>query len=152
MINWLIAATNLIVCVTVVKLILNQLERARESSSWPSVEATILSSRTKSTGRAGIMRPAVTFTYSIEGKVYESRRVFVGWESGGESREATEKILARYPIGARVAAAFDPEKPSYCVLLPGFRSNHKTMIFVGVVFVCAFFGATIFFLFLPIAK
>lgn len=131
---WFITALFLISGVVLLGFALAHLWRARQSQSWPAVEATVSSVGVANEIGEGVsFRPEVRFTYSFGGQVYESTRVRVGWSMSATQHWAAG-VVARYPKGSRVRAAVDPRDPEFCVLE---RGVHR-FLWVSLAFSSAF--------------
>lgn len=116
---WFIAALFLISGLVLLGFALAHLWRARQSQSWPAVEALVSSVGVANEIGEGVsFRPEVRFSYSFGGQVYESTRVRVGWSMSATQHWAAS-LVARYPKGSRVSAAVDPQEPAFCVLERG---------------------------------
>jgi hypothetical protein len=117
-----------------------QLNLARAAESWPTVEAVIVSSElvveddtvsedeTVETYGADIV-----FTYTIDGVSYRSGRVSFGSYRSSDIGHAYA-IIERYPVGATVAAHYDPADPSSAVLEPGYAAGITLFFVVGGLF------------------
>ncbi len=122
---FLIAGTVLLSAVGVGFTVLGaeQVARGKESTSWPSVEGRIVSSRVDissepSTGGDSMGYEAnVLYRYSVDGAGFESRRIsFTGLGRGKKSARAA---VARYPKGKKVQVFHDPMDPASAVLETG---------------------------------
>src|SRR5258706_12204589 len=81
--------------------------------SWQDMTCTVLSSRVGEHGNTYSVD--VVYTYSIDGRAYQSNRYgFLAGSSSG--RAGKEEIVARYPSGARVSCWVDPAHPDQAVL------------------------------------
>ena len=129
---------------------------ARDSITWPRVEARITSSRVEKdvttthspSGRldtAVSCFPTVEYEYEVQGLTYSSSRVlFLNVSYPEDEAEAT---VARYPAGGTALASVHPRNPWLAVLEPGLRqsSGHYAKgLVVGGVFAVA--GAAVWFL------
>jgi hypothetical protein len=104
--------------------------RARQSSSWPTVDATVLDARVVGTSKGS--RPKIRYRYQTPDGPRESDRLVVGW-MWGMSGAGPQRIVGQFPKGATVRVAVDPADPRYSVLLPGLKS-HQVLTAVGSVF------------------
>jgi Protein of unknown function (DUF3592) len=87
------------------------------SRSWTETTCTVLSSQVgeHSDSDGSTYSVDVVYTYSVEGRAYQSDRYgFLGGSSSG--RSGKEAVVARYPPGARVSCWFDPAHPEMAVL------------------------------------
>jgi hypothetical protein len=104
--------------------------RARQSRSWPTVDATVVDARVVGTGKG--LRPKIRYRYQTPDGPHESDRLIVGW-MWGVSGAGPERIVGQFPKGATVRVAVDPAHPRYSVLLPGL-SGHQVLTAIGSVF------------------
>ena len=105
--------------------------REAASRRWPCADGVVLQAERfvlHHSGRHGRVlmdvEPAVTVEYRVDGAVYQTRQL--RW--AGTPAWAVSRILARYPVGARVRVAYDPANPECAVLEPG-----PTLMRVGYV-------------------
>lgn len=104
--------------------------RARQSRSWPTVDATVLDARIVGTSKGS--RPKIRYRYQTPDGPHESNRIVVGW-MWGVSGDGPQRIIGQFPKGATVRVAVDPSDPRYSVLLPGV-SGHQVLTAIGGVF------------------
>ena len=104
--------------------------RARQSRSWPTVDATVVDARVVGTSKGS--RPKIRYRYQTSDVPHESDRLVVGW-MWGVSGAGPERIVGQFPKGATVRVAVDPAAPRYSVLLPGL-SGHQVLTATGSVF------------------
>lgn len=108
---------------------MQNVKMARASANWPTVPGTVTS--------AGIKKvmfrrqPQIAYTYSVNGAPFSSQRV--SFASGYKSNEV-DPILARYPVGAAVAVAHDPQNPAEATLETG--ANKQVTAQVRILWVC----------------
>ena len=101
------------------------LVQAVRARSWPTVLAEVTSSKveegTSSIGTGGNRSsyrsfiPRVEYRYTVEGKSYLSQHILLGG-ARNPGQDSAEQIVARYPVGARVAAYYDPSNPGRAFL------------------------------------
>jgi len=108
---------------------------------WPAAEGKVLRScremRTRShAGRLKRMEYAkVLYEYKVDGKTYQSTRIYFGPELGGTL--ASRKAF-KYPEGATVAVRYNPKNPSEAVL----ERNAPAMLFLlGIVVFIVFLSS-----------
>ncbi|HSI51031.1 MAG TPA: DUF3592 domain-containing protein [Ideonella sp.] len=104
--------------------------RARQSRSWPTVDATVVDARVVGTSKGS--RPKIRYRYQTPDGPHESGRLVVGW-MWGVSGAGPERIVGQCPKGSTVRVAVDPADPRYSVLLPGLRF-HQVATAIGCVF------------------
>lgn len=86
-----------------------------EARHWPTTNATITKSRLWS--YRGSYSARVSYTYEIAGQQFVGKKVRPGIASSGR-RSAAQALLDRFPVGAHVAARYDPERPKRAYLDP----------------------------------
>jgi len=106
------------------------MRRAGRSSDWPVVPATILASRAVQQGSA--RSPRLEFAYSMAGQPRTGKRLWVGPRSIAVTGGWADRVVARYPMGAVVPAAVDPQDPGYAVLEPGLQAMHLLPMGIGL--------------------
>lgn len=100
-----------------------RLEEAWASAGWPTVEGTVVETRT--TRKTGTH---VRYRYEVAGREYESDRVRLVEKLWADGRS---EVAARYPEGKRVPVAYDPARPERAVLEPGTSWGAVAKKFVG---------------------
>lgn len=106
-----------------------EIQKAKASATWPTVNGTILSSE-----RAKVMfrkQPRVTYLYSVNGTALTSHRI--SFAAGYPPRE-TEAILRRYPVGKEVSVAYASDNPAEATLETG--SNRQVTAQMRVLLIC----------------
>ena len=91
----------------------------RAAASWAETAGTVLSTAIK-VGRVGQTRseiPVVIYTYSVDGRPYQSYRLRAG-DDTGQIRVIGDasRTLERYPVGSNVTVYYDPEDPANAAL------------------------------------
>jgi len=107
--------------------------RAKKSSSWPTVDCTIVDAQVMASPKGS--RPKIVYRYRVAGRDYESARVVIGglWETSGDG---SAQMVQRFPKSSVAAVALDPGDPAYSVLIPGVRLHQVlTAIFSAVIFI-----------------
>ena len=97
--------------------LLNNRLRAANSRDWPRAEGEIISARLRRPMLSGFGRyvPQIRFRYNANGQDWEHDHVMFGGHTPVNRAEA-DKVIARYPIGARVSVIHDPTDPRICAL------------------------------------
>ena len=92
---------------------------ARASAQWPAVFGQIVTSEVTTDTHEGETTyfDRIKYVYTVDGVEYQSSVVVIG----GHEYSA-HNVVARYPLGAEVSVAYDPNKPSRAVLEPGVES------------------------------
>lgn len=97
-----------------------QMLKAIESSSWPRVPCTIVSSRVVPTGRRGSMfQTNILYTYTYNGQPYQGHRYAI-IEVSSSSRTAKDQIVQHLPPGTSTDCFVNPSDPTQAVLVRGF--------------------------------
>jgi len=109
--------------------------RARRSTTWPTVPATMTESRVVQQGNA--RSPRLAFDYLASGQRHVGKRLWVGPRSIAVTGRWADRVAARYPMGAVVHVAVDPADPAYAVLEPGVKAVHWLPLVFGVATVAA---------------
>ncbi len=105
------------------------IQLAKASTSWPTVEGTIKTSET-----AKVMfrkQPRVTYSYSVNGASFTGNRISF---AAGHPPKETDAILSRYPVGQQVAVAHAPEDPAQATLETG--SNRQVTAEMRLLLIC----------------
>ena len=105
------------------------LRRARRSAAWPRTPGTILEARVVRQGNASSPRLTYRYRLGAEGRV--GHRLWVGPSSVAVTGDWADGVVARYPVGATVQVAVDPDDPAYAVLEPGPRALHWLLLVVA---------------------
>jgi hypothetical protein len=90
------------------------LQKAKASVNWPTTVGKVTASDFKK-----VMfrrQPQIAYTYSVNGAPFTSSRVSF---AGGYKPKEVDPVLARYPVGADVTVAHDPQNPAEATLETG---------------------------------
>jgi Protein of unknown function (DUF3592) len=109
------------------------------AKGWIKIEGEIVASEVKLWGShtsdddsdAGVV---IHYRYRVGGRDLEGSRIQIG---GGElalTRRDAERLVGKYPVGARVEVYYDPHKPEDAALEPQRRDNVATQIVFTLVF------------------
>lgn len=107
------------------------------SRSWPSTKARILQSEvervTSGSGedRSTSYHAKVTYEFTVDGVTYKGDRVAAA-DIGRDKSAHARRIVTRYPKGSRTSVYYMPEKPSKCLLEPGFQEQTFILPSVGL--------------------
>ncbi|MBN1120785.1 MAG: DUF3592 domain-containing protein [Anaerolineae bacterium] len=116
------------------------LQSARGSTSWPTVEGTIKESEVFEYYTDTAMYQAlVSYSYVVDNTRYTG--MTVGYEVGGSSNPAPQReIVERYPVGSKVTVYYDPNDPQIAVLEPGAKGSiwgpvirGTLLLFIGLI-------------------
>ena len=89
-------------------------QKAKASVNWPTTAGKVTASGIKK-----VMfrrQPQITYTYSVNGAPFTSQRISF---AGGYKPKEVDPILCRYPAGADVTVAHDPQNPGEATLETG---------------------------------
>jgi hypothetical protein len=103
--------------------------KARRSTAWPLLPATIVESRVLKQGNT--RKPRLAFDYQVAAQRHVGRRLWVGPTSISTSGDWADRVVARFPVGASVRVAVDPADASYAVLEPGLRAMHWLLLWIA---------------------
>lgn len=130
-----------IIGIVLIILYLRNKSKSKASQSWPSVEGQIVERKVKvstSTDEDGFTStsylPQITYSYTVDGTVYESHRVAFGSTPSYNANQKAEEFLTPYVEGASVKVFYNPEKPGESVLNQTMRSMTAGLV-VGIIFV-----------------
>lgn len=103
-------------------------QRAKASVNWPTTTGTVTASGIR---KAMFRRqPQVTYTYSVNGAPFTAQRISF---AGGYKPKEVDPVLARYPVGAVVTVAHDPQNPAEATLETGATKAVTAQVRVLVV-------------------
>jgi hypothetical protein len=104
-----------------------------KSNHWPTATGQILASTItyRRSGGSRAAYPVVMYAYQVEGKQYQSQRIYFGSAVGGS---AMTGVIKKYPVGAQVPVYYNPQNPADAVLE---RSSPmaKMLVFIGVIMI-----------------
>jgi hypothetical protein len=124
---------------------LRSMQRAQESTNWPSVAAVIVSSSVDSrSGNKGTTYQAkVLYDYTVDGTQYSSNRIGYG-DYGSSNPGHAREVVNQYPKGSKVEVFYMPDHPEESVLEPGIHLRTYFIPAFGAVFLFAGAGMFIF--------
>ena len=114
---------------------------------YSSLESIVKTKRTTSGSgtkrrRKTTYEANVRYEYTVDGTRHTSRKVSFG-QSSSSSAYRAEDIVDKYPTGAAIEAAYNPDKPDVAVLEPGVTTSSYIPLGVGIVFIIAGIGTAI---------
>lgn len=118
------------------------------ANAWPVVPGEIVESRVEERGSldSGPTRrtyvPIVEFRYEVGGQSYASRQVAIGLVVSG-SRAIANRVVGRYPIGAKVEVHYDPANPSEAALENPTRASWTLLGIAAACFAIALYTSRI---------
>ncbi len=89
---------------------------------WPQTQGAVTRSEVAriDDGESIIYKPAVLFTYLVDGREYASGSIRPGFEHRSSSFEGTwNRLIEKYPLGAPVTVIYNPAKPDEAFLGKG---------------------------------
>jgi hypothetical protein len=98
------------------------MEKAKASRFWPSVEGEVISSQITHLDEDGAdeYRPNIVYHYKVESREYEGHAAAFGMEGAAfRRRDSAERAQRPYPVGARVLVHYDPSNPSVSTIEAG---------------------------------
>ncbi|MBI3731636.1 MAG: DUF3592 domain-containing protein [Burkholderiales bacterium] len=111
--------------------------RARQSVSWPTVQATIrlcklqrywrpMTGYKDSIGQEWNFQ--ILYDYSVRGQAYQGYRPFFG---STPNKRVARNIVAKFPEGSLVSVSYHPQKPGLSALIPGVNRFTISGLFAG---------------------
>lgn len=123
------------------------------SPNWPTTKGKVTKNfigQTLGTGGVGFPVVCVFFEYTVNEKIYESKRKsFYPRARLWISDKRLEEELAQYPLGKEITIYYAPQKPSTAVICPGITSVFQIPVYIlmilsyGVCSVVSLFTAVI---------
>lgn len=101
------------------------MELARQSAEWPTVQGVVQESHIKSVrisrgkGTVPGFEAVVRYAYQAGGRSYKSGHIHYCNEPGSKPAGA-QHIVDNFPVGVGVTVAYNPARPSEAVLYPGY--------------------------------
>jgi Protein of unknown function (DUF3592) len=117
--------------------------RAIQSKRWPQTQGQVTESKVVEhstadpnhvTRRHIVYEPCVSYTYKVGNQAHSSRQIAMGVLQTSEAD--ADKVIARYPVGAKVAVFHDPKRPELAVLEPGRWVLPLVATIIGGVALC----------------
>lgn len=111
---------------------------AHATTRWPSTKGVIVISEVKAPPRRSSSSskanrthvPRVSYRYTVNGREYVDNRPTIGHVKG---KGASEKFVARFPVGARVTVYYNPDDPSRAVLVRGMGGRNPFWVGIPLV-------------------
>ena len=144
--NWILHAVMgfvfSIIGIYIAFLMLDEIKDGTASSNWPEAPGTIVSSSytsETSTGRRGrtriIYKPALRYTFQVEGKEYACDRLQFSPITSEDPQEI-QSLVNQLPRDSAVKVRYKPSDPSVAVLIPGIGTDRYVffgaLIAVGI--------------------
>lgn len=106
---------------------------AKQTLQWPKTDGHIKISEPASTLDAHL--PHIVYDYTAEGQQYQSTLQLPGGTT--PSPELAARYVERFPAGATIQVAYNPDQPDISTLEPGPRDGDWLIFSIGL-------GATVF--------
>ncbi len=118
--------------------------RGRQALSWPVVEGRLLecSLQENSDGESTTWEVQVRYSYSVEDREFEGKRVAFGY-SGSSTREEHQGIYEKLQSGSGVMVRYQPDNPNDSVLAAGFNRSTFLILAFAVTWLLFTTGFTI---------
>jgi len=118
---------------------LSEAASARASEHWPRTPGSIVTSgvSVEYDGYGRMYAADIRYRYVVDGHEYACGRVRFGGFWSFTWRRPADTLTKRFPVGAPVAVAYDPSKPSRGVLEPGLGGQAYLNVLVFALFVAA---------------
>jgi hypothetical protein len=86
-----------------------------KSNDWPTTSGQVLAStiQYRRSGGSRSAYPLVMYAYQVEGRTYQSQRIYFGGVVGGSVMAG---LVKKYPVGAQVPVYYNPQNPADAVL------------------------------------
>lgn len=115
---------------------IEDIQNARQSTTWPQAPATITesevtSSRSSKGGRS--YKAKVAYEYSANGRMHSATKVFFG-DGISAGPKYAHAIVARHPLGTATQAYYHPDRPALAVLEPGLTKRSFISAAFGLLF------------------
>jgi hypothetical protein len=104
------------------------------SMKWPTAPGRIVSSEVKR-GAKGSARPAITYTYTVDGQTHTGTRV--NFNAGHISLNDSNRLVSTYPADSDAIIFYNPADPSEAVLEAGAKGGLLVTIFGAVLLLLA---------------
>ncbi len=99
---------------------------AKESLQWPHVEGQIHAIKHAPIGNAVT---AIVYSYSVDGKQYESKKAFFGSPTGTKYKKSLNE---KFHENDKVEVYYKPENPQIATLITGFVPGYKDALYMGI--------------------
>lgn len=116
-----------------------EIKDGTDSANWPEAPGTIVSSSYTSettSGRRGrtkvIYKPALRYTFEVEGKEYASERMQFS-PINSEDPQEIQALVNQLPRDTAVKVRYKPSDPSIAVLIPGIGTERYVFFAVLIV-------------------
>jgi hypothetical protein len=108
--------------------------RADASKKWPTASGTVTASAVeRSPDSKRRYRAALTYSYRVDAKEYQSERIFWGGNEGREKHMAS--VVETYPAGGKVRVFYDPKNPAEAVLDPIQHTGSRAVVLYAMAMV-----------------
>lgn len=102
------------------------------SEAWPTALGTIETSSLVRRRSDSPPRPAVTYFYEVEGRRYQSDRIW--FDTTRYTHDEGIHAETEYPVGKQVLVRYRPSSPDIAVIRPGTQSSAWIMLVGSAIF------------------
>lgn len=102
-------------------------------SQWPSTLGTVNNSyleRRRSSKGGSVSYPVVEYSYQVQGRSYQGRKIAPGMEVGGTG---AGRVVERYPAGAQVMVFYNPQDHTEAVLERKAQATWVMWLVLGII-------------------
>ena len=125
-----------IIGIFIMRAAIHNRRKAEESTSWPSVEGTIIrawvETQTHEDDDGSVTTthfPRWEYEFAVSGVTYTSQQISFGGTSGSHNELDAREGLNQYPINSQVQVYYDPSNPEEAVLEPGTQGTMTLIVF-----------------------
>ena len=121
----------------------NQMQKRNiGNETWPTVEGKILKSEVVQQYfflQQYSYEPRIHYSYSVEGKTYESDSISMRFLSS-KSADTVQEVVGNYPAGSQATVYYNPDDPEESVLIPGVSvgTSVAPILFLVMIFVLGY--------------
>ena len=117
------------------------IRQQQAAQNWPSVQGMITDTYIKESVNESFDEtddtityvPKVVYEYMVDGEVYSSMQLTIGFERSYDRRQKAEEVLTSYPVGVRVNVYYDPANPAEAALNRDLNGFNNVALIVGIV-------------------
>ena len=113
---------------------------SKRTSKWLSVESIIDTSELEvinqgiGNDNSVLYKANVKYQYMIEGKLYSSKRIFIGDFIRNNFSHSAEGLIDKYSKGETILVYYNPQHPNKSVLKTGVHTVIYRELFVAILF------------------
>ena len=124
-------ATGLILSILGIRIYI----KAKNSPGWVPTKGKVTFTMIRkgmSSDQPDGCTPVVYYTYSVEGEVYESKRVKYISSFEYISLEEAEAVLKKYQVNSGITIFYNPDNPRDSVIEPGVHKENLVFMIIGL--------------------